>query len=152
LQKQAEPAAALLPQWLSGYAFLFKAEMDLERAKDLRSGLPFNVAGGTSPLRLQLEANGDLARLLAERVAVNARQAALAVQPLGKTTAHDTGANAAELHLVAWRIESLSAGQELRELARGQRLEDSKEGNPADPDRRYAWERKILEERKLMPL
>jgi len=146
LQKQAEPAAALLPQWLSGYAFLFKAEMDLEHAKDLRSSLPLNVAGGTSPLRLQSEASGDLARLIAERVAVNARQASLAVQPLSKAT------NTSELRLFAWRIESLSAGQELRELAREERLEDSKEGNPADPDRRYAWERKILEERKLMPL
>jgi hypothetical protein len=87
-----------------------------------------------------------LARLLAERVAVNARQASLAVQPLSKAS------NAAELHLIAWRIESLSAGQELRDVAKEQRLEDSKEGNPADPDRRYAWERKILEERKLMPL
>ncbi|HJZ63591.1 MAG TPA: ABC transporter substrate-binding protein [Candidatus Acidoferrum sp.] len=146
LQKQAEPAATLLPQWLSGYAFLFKAEVDLERAKKLRASLPLNIAGGTSPLRLQSEASGDLARLLAERVAVNARQASLAVQHLSKAT------NAAELHLFAWRIESLSAGQELRELAKEARLEDSKEGNPADPDRRYAWERKILEERKLMPL
>jgi len=146
LQKQAEPAAALLPQWLSGYAFLFKAEMDLERAKNLRASLPLNVAGGTSPLRLQTEASGDLARLLAERVAVNARQASFAVQPLSKAS------NAAELHLIAWRIESLSAGQELRDVAKEQRVEDSKEGNPADSDRRYAWERKILEERKLMPL
>ena len=146
LQKQAEPAAALLPQWLSGYAFLFKAEMDLERARDLRASLPLSVAGGTSPLRLQSDASGDLARLLAERVAVNARQASLAVQPLSKTT------SAAELHLFAWRIESLSAGQELRNIAREQRLEDSKEGNLADPDQRYAWERKILEDRKLMPL
>jgi len=146
LQKQAEPAPALLPQWLSGYAFLFKAEMDLERARDLRASLPLSAAGGASPLRLQSDASGDLARLLAERVAVNARQASLAVQPLSKTT------SAAELHLFAWRIESLSAGQELRNIAREQRLEDSKEGNLADPDQRYAWEKKILEDRKLMPL
>src|SRR5882672_11073904 len=84
LQKQAEPAAALLPQWLSGYAFLFHVEMDLERAKQLRGALPANVAGGTSPLRLQTDVGGDLARLLAERVAVNARQTGIAVQPLSK--------------------------------------------------------------------
>ena len=36
LQKQAEPAAALLPQWLSGYAFLFTVDTNLERAKELR--------------------------------------------------------------------------------------------------------------------
>src|SRR6266571_1337912 len=34
LQKQAEPASALLPQWLSGYAFLFPMETNVERAKE----------------------------------------------------------------------------------------------------------------------
>jgi hypothetical protein len=145
LQKQAEPAAALLPRWLSGYAFLFHAEMDLERAKELRVSLPVNIAGGSSPLRLQTDVSGDLPRLLAERVAVNARQTGLSVQPLGKGTA-------ADLHLFAWRYSSLSPGQELREFSIAEHVQAPKEGNLADPDRRYAWERKILEERKLIPL
>jgi ABC-type transport system substrate-binding protein len=155
LQKQGEPAAALLPQWLSGYAFLFRAEMDLERAKQLRASLPANVAGGTSPLRVQVRVPGDLARLLTERVAVNARQAGLFVQPLTKTGAREGTARAtdvADLHLFAWRYASLSPGEELREFAKAERTQESKESNPADPDRRYAWERKILEERKLIPL
>ena len=155
LQKQAEPAAALLPQWLSGYAFLFHAETDLGRAKELRASLPSNKAGGATPLHLQTDVSGDLARLLAERVAVNARQTGFSVQALGKSAAHDAIARApesAELHLFAWRIASLSPGEELRLLAKSQHVEESKENNPADPDRRYAWERKILEERKLMPL
>ena len=155
LQKQAEPAATLLPQWLSGYAFLFRTEMDLERAKQLRASLPPNVAGGTSPLLVQPQPPGDLARLLAERVAVNARQAGLSVQPLAKTVARDGTAHAAELaelHLFAWRYSSLSPGEELREFAKAERAQESKESNPSDPDRRYAWERKILEERKLIPL
>jgi Bacterial extracellular solute-binding proteins, family 5 Middle len=155
LQKQAEPAAALLPQWLSGYAFLFRSETDFERAKELRASLPANVAGGTSPLHLQTDASGDLARLLAERVAVNARQTGFSMQALGKGAARDANARVpepAELHLLAWRIASLSPGEELRLLAKSQHVEEPKENNPADPDRRYAWERKILEERKLMPL
>lgn len=147
LQKQAEPAAALLPQWLSGYAFLFHAEMELDRAKELRVSLPVNVAGGTSPLRLQTDTPGDLAHLLAERVAVNARQAGLSVQPLGKAATEP-----ADVHLFAWRYSSLSPGEELSMLAKATRAEESKEGGFTDPDRRYAWERKILEERKLMPL
>jgi hypothetical protein len=155
LQKQGEPAAALLPQWLSGYAFLFRAEMNLERAKQLRASLPANVAGGTPPLRVHAQASGDLARLLAERVAVNARQAGLSVQPSTKTGAREgTGraTDVAELHLFAWRYSSLSPGEELREFVKAEQAQDSKESNPADPDRRYAWERKILEERKLIPL
>jgi hypothetical protein len=155
LQKQGEPAAALLPQWLSGYAFLFRSEMDLERAKQLRASLPANVAGGTSPLRLQPQALGDLARLLAERVAVNARQAGLSVQPLGRAVAREgtvRAADSADVHLFAWRYSSTSPGEELREFAKAESAQESKESNPADPDRRYAWERKILEERKLIPL
>src|SRR5262249_29324715 len=114
-----------------------------------------NVAGGTSPLRLQTDVSGDLARLLAERVAVNARQAGLSVQPLNKATLHDGSARApeaADVHLFAWRISSLSPGEELRSMAKATRAEENKEGNFSDPDRRYAWERRVLEERKLMPL
>ena len=77
LQKQAEPAAALLPQWLSGYAFLFTMETNIDRAKEIRAALPANVAAGKEPLRLSVDASGDLAKLLGERVAVNARQATL---------------------------------------------------------------------------
>jgi len=156
LQRQAEPASALLPQWLSGYAFLFVAEMDVERAKQLRADLPANVAGGTSPLRVQPEALGDLPRLLAERVAVNARQTGLSVQPLSKIgVARDTKApaqEAADVRLFAWRYSSLSPGQELRDLASAEHAQETKEGNAADADRRYAWERKILEERRVIPL
>src|SRR4029077_12263733 len=155
LQKQGEPAAALLPQWLSGYAFLFRAEIDIERAKQLRASLPANVAGGASPLRVQPHALSDLARLLAERVAVNARQTGLSVQPSVKTVARDGSSRAADamdMHLFVWRCSSLSPGEELREFARVELAKDAKESNVADPDRRYAWERKILEERKLIPL
>jgi len=148
LQKQAEPAAALLPQWLSGYAFLFHAEMDLERAKQLRGALPANVAEGTSPMRLQTDVTGDLARLLAERVAVNARQTGIAVQPFSRVAATEKP----DLHLFAWRISSLSPGEELRMLAKAAHAEVVAEGKLSEPDRRYAEEKKILEERKVMPL
>jgi len=156
LQKQAEPAAALLPQWLSGYAFLFRAEMDLDRVKQLRAALPSNVAGGTSPLRLQTDILGDLARLLAERVTVNVRQTGIAVQPFNKAGAHDAGAHAqesADLHLFAWRYSTLSPAEELRGLAKAALAGiNVAEGKLSEADRRYVEERKILEERKVIPL
>ena len=37
LQKQAEPAAALLPRWLSGYALLFTVDTNLDRAMEMPS-------------------------------------------------------------------------------------------------------------------
>jgi hypothetical protein len=51
LQKQAEPVSALLPQWLSGYAFLLTMETNIDRARKIRSSLPVKMAVATEPLR-----------------------------------------------------------------------------------------------------
>ncbi len=45
LQKQAELASALLPQWLSGYAFLFTMVTNFDRAKETRATLPAGSPG-----------------------------------------------------------------------------------------------------------
>ena len=44
LQRQGEISGALLPQWLTGYAFLFAAPFDVAKAGSLVAGMP---AGGT---------------------------------------------------------------------------------------------------------
>jgi ABC-type transport system substrate-binding protein len=157
LQRQALPAPALLPQWLSGYAFLFGTSMNLDRAKELRVALPVNLAGGTDPLRLRVDAVGDLMKLLGERVAVNARQANLAVQivphaalaPGGTATPAATG-----LHLFAWRFDSLSPRAELLALAHQLHSEAAADSiaESADPEKLYAEELRLLEERQVLPL
>src|SRR5260221_4294494 len=73
LQKQAEPARSFLPQWLSGYAFLFEMESNLELAKQKRGKLPANAIGAAQPLRIGLEAGNELAKLIAGRGGVNGR-------------------------------------------------------------------------------
>src|SRR6266403_5108126 len=111
LQKQAEPASALLPQWLSGYAFLFTMETNIDRAKEIRATLPANMAAGAEPLRLRVNAPGDLAKLLGERVAVNARQAEMLVQVVNRAVSHTTTTAtdpAAGIHLFSWHYSSLS--------------------------------------------
>src|SRR5882757_10152918 len=80
LQREAQPANSRLPQWLSGYAFLFESPMNLQRARELRAAFPAGVPGAAQPLRLRVDAPGDLFKLMGERVAVNARQANLMVQ------------------------------------------------------------------------
>jgi hypothetical protein len=77
VQKQAEPASALLRPWLSGYAFLFTMATNIERARGIRAVLPANMAAGTEPSRLRVDVPGEFAKPLGERVAVNARQAAI---------------------------------------------------------------------------
>ena len=43
LQWEAQPADSLLPQSLSGYAFLFESSMNLQRARELRAAFPAGV-------------------------------------------------------------------------------------------------------------
>jgi peptide/nickel transport system substrate-binding protein len=159
LQKQAEPAAALLPQWLSGYAFLFNVDTNLERAKELRRGLPANEAGGAEPLRLRVDPPGDLAKLLGERVVVNARQASILVQVIARTTqragAPPSSANPSSgVHLFAWHYSSLSPRVELDSLFAAYNLTEQQEVNATgtDHEQLYARERRALEDRRVLPL
>lgn len=158
LQRQALPSAALLPQWLSGYAFLFGSPMNLERAKELRSELPANLAGGTDPLRLRVDAVGDLMKLLGERVAVNARQANISVQLVSHSALSSGSASAAPtpigLHLFAWHYDSLSPRAELQALAQHLHSEAKTEPaeEPLNPEGLYSEERRLLDDRQILPL
>jgi ABC-type transport system substrate-binding protein len=160
LQKQAEPAAALLPQWLSGYAFLFSVDTDLERAKELRRALPANEAAGAAPLRLRVDPAGDLAKLLGERVAVNARQAAILVQVIARPAPRAGVATAAAsdpasgVHLFAWHYSSLSPRAELDSLFAAYNLTEPSEVNTTSTDHEqlYARERRVLKDRRVLPL
>jgi hypothetical protein len=161
LQKQAEPAAALLPQWLSGYAFLFSVDTNLERAKELRRAPPANEAAGAASLRLRVDPPGDLAKLLGERVAVNARQAAILVQviarPVPRAGAATTTAPSdppAGVHLFAWRYSSLSPRAELDSLFAAYNLTEPSEvhATSTDHEQLYARERRVLEDRRVLPL
>lgn len=160
LQKQAEPASALLPQWLSGYAFLFNMETSPERAKEIRATLPANAATGTGPLRLRVDAPGDLAKLLGERVVLNARQAAISLQVVSRTplrsatTTASSSEPAAGVHLFAWHYASLSPRVELESMVSTLDFGDSREAavSSTDPEQLYAREKKLLEERRVLPL
>ncbi len=72
-QKQGEITASLLPQSLTGYAFLFPVERDLNKAHELRGGL------STPPLTLTAEGNGAM-QLAAQRLALNLHEAGFTIQ------------------------------------------------------------------------
>lgn len=161
LQKQAEPAAALLPQWLSGYAFLFTVDTDINRAKEIRAALPANAATGAEPLRLRVDAPGDIAKLLGERVAVNARQALLVVQVANHAAPRGSAADSpppsdppAGVHLFEWHYSSLSPRAELASLVPALNPAASPEDVSAatTPEQLYAIEKRLLEERRVLPL
>jgi peptide/nickel transport system substrate-binding protein len=68
LQKQGEPARGLLPQWISGTEFLFPEGRDLTAARALAKETP-------RALVLGYDANDSVEQAVAERIAVNAREA-----------------------------------------------------------------------------
>jgi hypothetical protein len=152
LQREAQPADSLLPQWLSGYAFLFESPMNLQRARELRAAFPAGVPGATQPLRLRVDAPGDLFKLMGERVAVNARQANLLVQAALPVSGNNSPATAGGLHLFAWHYDSLSPHAELEAFVK--QLLDGADlpANSTDPEQMFAQERRLLEERRILPL
>jgi len=136
-------------------------ETNLDRAKELRTAAPSSAAPAAEPLRLRVDAAGDLAKLLGERVAVNARQALIPVQiqnrPLlrsSRTTSTSASDPAAGLHLFVWHYSSLSPRVELETFVSAFNLGTSSQNESisADPEQVYARERKLLEDWRVLPL
>jgi ABC-type transport system substrate-binding protein len=156
LQKQAEAAGSFLPQWLSGYAFLFDSESNLERAKELRKTMGAGAVGAVQPLRVAVDANNELSKLIAERVVVDARAAGLTLQTVkGSTRAagESVGPKSdGDVQLVAWRYTSLSPRSTLYSLANAARSQSAGGEMSGDADARYAWEKHMMEQKNLLPL
>jgi peptide/nickel transport system substrate-binding protein len=161
LQKQAEPAVSFLPQWLSGYAFVFGTESNVGRTKEISA----RSSGGPSspqPLRLRVDAAGDLAKLIAERVAINARQAGMAIQIQARASARDDAAGDAAptrslesetVRLVAWHYSSLSRRAELGDMISGLQFPtDTSEPSTESAEQTYEYERALISEYQLIPL
>jgi ABC-type transport system substrate-binding protein len=89
------PTGALLPQWMSGHAFLFTSPPDLQHAGRLLAGVRLR------PLTLSYSSADPLAKAIAGRIAVNARDAGISIQisPLAPNP---------HLRLARVRIESLA--------------------------------------------
>jgi len=133
LQRQGEVSGALLPQWLSGYAFLFPASFDLPRARLL--------AGGAHSLSLGVNDPG--LRAIADRIALNARDAGLTVNiaPPGA---------AADVRLIETRIAAPDPWHALAALAAAFGLPEPPRAET--PDALYATERNLLEGFRVVPL
>jgi hypothetical protein len=111
-------------------------------------------------LRLRVEASGDLPKLLGERVAVNARQAAIPLQVVNRAAARGSSTTAISneaapgLHLFAWHYSSLSSRVELESFVSTLHLGESSGSvvSSTDPEQLYALEKQLLEERRVLPL
>lgn len=151
LQKQGELAGGLLPQWLSGYAFLFSTAKDLARAQEIASALPPEHRS----LTLGYDPNDSLAEAIAQRVAVNAGDAGVAVRAAESNSVSDFGAAPASVdaRLCRLPIEDSDAGRALAELvARALVLDWKHPGSPMAPELLYAEERDLLASYQIIPL
>jgi peptide/nickel transport system substrate-binding protein len=74
LQRLGEAAGSFVPQSVSGYGFLFGTDRDLDRAMPLLKPAP-------PPLVLAYDAAEPSLRLIAERIALNAREAGAILKP-----------------------------------------------------------------------
>ena len=83
LQGAGQSAGGILPNWMSGYGFVFSTDPDLPRARQASQ-----QAGRAPTWTLGYDGNDPLARLLAERIALNAKDAGILLQP-GATTSGD---------------------------------------------------------------
>lgn len=77
LQGAGDAQGGVLPDWMTGYGALFPSQADLPRAKALR-----RQAQSAPAWTLKYDASDTLLRLLAERIALNAKDAGLVVKPV----------------------------------------------------------------------
>jgi MarR-like DNA-binding transcriptional regulator SgrR of sgrS sRNA len=137
-QKQGEITASLLPSALTGYAFLFSADRDVNKAHELRGGL------APPPLSLTAE-GGAVMQLAAQRIVLNLREAGFNVQVAGNSAPQH-----ADLALVRLTIRSTQPQAALESLLRGVGV-----ANPvleSTPAGLYKVEREFLEAHTLIPL
>jgi len=140
LQRRGEAAESLLPAWLSGYAFLFSTARE-----------PGAKPSGAAPLGLAFDAADPLAKVIAERIAVDCRAAGLPIQLSGKSG--EVKAGMSELRLVRIKIRPAPAATALAELEAGLGL-GGYEPDPAPESIQTAYEaeRSLLEECIVIPL
>lgn len=140
LQGGGEPAGALLPNWLSGYGFVFAAGTNLERARQERA-----LAKTASPITLAYDASDAVARVIAERIQLNARDVNLVVQ----LTAANGGNVDAKLLRVPLGSENPHVA--LIELSRALQLSRPKFASDSVTEL-YNSEKLLLQSRKVIPL
>jgi peptide/nickel transport system substrate-binding protein len=143
LQGGGEPAGTILPNWLTGYAFLFPAQADLERARQIRG-----AAGAGPGWTMASDPSDPLARVIATRVVLNARDAG---QALLESSTLPTNSKIADIRLVRMPLPSLDARVALSELATSLGLPSPRfEGDPSSS--LYAAENGLLQSQRVIPL
>ncbi|HTM37412.1 MAG TPA: ABC transporter substrate-binding protein [Terriglobales bacterium] len=138
LQGGGEPTGALLPNWLSGYGFVFPFQASSERARQECA-----LAKQRAPLLLAYDASDPVAHTIAERILLNARDAGVTLQ---LTTHGPAGVTLARIPLA-----SMDPQTSLTELTRTLKIPTPAFTGNSAPEI-YSTERELLRSRRMIPL
>jgi len=138
LQLAGEPAGGLLPNWITGYGFLFPASVNLDLARQVRSEIPH-----TTSWTLGYDPADPTTRVIAERIVLNARDAGLGMQI--------TAASSADVRIVRVPLISLDAQIALTEMSASLGLSPPKFTSSSIDDL-YSAESKLLQSQRVIPL
>jgi ABC-type transport system substrate-binding protein len=153
LQKKATPATALLPQWLTGYEFIFPDINNLEQAYKLRMD-----AGIVPPITLAYDFSDPVSKMVAERIAVDAREAGITVQPYGDSHLNMRSARKtmnADAVLLRLPLRSLDPSAALAAIAEELDLPadiNAAALSAARPEDLLALERKVMTDYRVLPV
>src|SRR5438270_569327 len=125
---------------MSGYSFLF-SPVQPAALRPLRP-LPTFI--------LNYDFADMLAKSVAERIAVNVRQAGISMQPVGENIG-GRGANG-EAWLARMRVDSTDESTALLHLAAQMSADKSKIGSPSTPEQLFRAESALLEDASIIPL
>jgi peptide/nickel transport system substrate-binding protein len=147
LQRWAQPATTLLPEWISGYSFA----TDRAQARAAVAALP----AAQRSLFLRIEPSAPIDRAIADRIAVDAREAGLTI----RVDPADSLAPRPDMRLVHIKLEATSPDRALAAALtalgpRVGRLLPADTTLPADapPDAVYRLERALLDPRVIVPV
>jgi peptide/nickel transport system substrate-binding protein len=134
LKGRGEISGALLPQWLSGYSFVFDQKRDATRAREL--------ATGALPLTFAYDRQDPVLRSIGERISVNAMEAGITMRP---------GTGAADVRLVALPVASRDEWSALADMAAILKVPIASASSPSAwlP---YETERALLDVFRVVPL
>jgi peptide/nickel transport system substrate-binding protein len=138
LQGAGEPSGGILPDWISGYGFIFPSQQNLERARELRAEVPRAPAQ-----TLSYDAADPLGRVIAERIVLNAKDAGF--------TLHTATSSTADMRLVRVTLASLNARVALMTSAMAAGLPAPQPGGNSIDDL-YRAESGILQTQRVLPL
>lgn len=161
LQKEGAPAGALLPQWSSGYEFLFSTAPDAATARQLASQV-----SPAHALRLDYDADDPMERMIAERITVNAQAAGISISARaistdspGSTANRSANVPEYDARIVRLAVSSAAPGAALEDLLQTfAELADfdpsltTPLNDPASPEQLYSRERAVVDTYEVIPL